>query len=182
MDQGGAIDPAGFTDTDGSLYVVYKIDGNSLSAGNNGPCGNADGKYPTPLLLQQVQADGVTKTGDPVQLLDRSKEDGPLIEAPSLVKSKEGVYVLFFSSNCFNGPLYDTSYATSQSLKGPYTKTGTPLLVSGQAGLMSPGGTTVGKLGDRIVFHADAKYSDPTVRQMYMSGIGISGTTVTLVS
>ena len=30
MSQGGAIDASGFTDVDGSRWVVYKIDGNSL--------------------------------------------------------------------------------------------------------------------------------------------------------
>lgn len=31
--QGGAIDPAGFVESDGSHYVVYKIDGNSIGHG-----------------------------------------------------------------------------------------------------------------------------------------------------
>ena len=154
LDQGGAIDPSGFSDSDGSLYVVYKIDGNSLSLGPNAPCGNADGKRATPLMLQQVNADGTTPNGKPVQILDRGKGDGPL---------------------------YDTSYATSSNLKGPYTKTKTPLLLTGSHGLMSPGGATVSRDGSTIVYHADKDYSNADVRRMYMNSVQISGTTVSLI-
>lgn len=80
---GGAIDPAGFKDSDGSLYVVYKVDGGHLGGG--GPCGNGDESHGTPIMLQKLNSDGVTPTGNPVQILDRDANDGPLIEAPSLV-------------------------------------------------------------------------------------------------
>lgn len=80
---GGAIDPAGFQDSDGTRYVVYKVDGNNLGGG--GSCGNGDDSHSTPLMLQALESDGVTPNGDPVQILDRSDADGPLIEAPDLV-------------------------------------------------------------------------------------------------
>jgi hypothetical protein len=51
---GGAIDPSGFYDiASNTRWVVYKVDGNSLGGGG-GPCGNANGKHPTPIMLQQV--------------------------------------------------------------------------------------------------------------------------------
>ncbi len=180
LDQGGAIDSAGYVDDDGNVYVVYKIDGNSLGGG--GACGNGDGSHATPIMLQQVSAsDGITHIGSPTQILDRGPYDGPLIEAPSLVKSN-GVYVLFFSSNCYNGPSYDTSYATATNIAGPYTKSSAPLLVTGGDGgrLNSPGGTTVSKDGTKILFHADQNPSDANVRQMWTGNIQISGTTVTI--
>jgi len=62
---------------------VYKVDGSSLGGG--GPCGNANGEYSTPIMLQEMEADGVTPTGNPVQILDRGPYDGPLIEAPALI-------------------------------------------------------------------------------------------------
>jgi len=176
LDQGGAIDPAGFSNADGSLYVVYKIDGNSLGGG--GACGNGDGSHSTPIILQAVNADGVTPNGTPIQILDRDAADGPLIEAPSLVLSS-GTYVLFFSSNCYNGPYYDTSYATASAVGGPYAKAGAPLLVSGGA-LNSPGGTSVGSTGQQIVFHSDSAPGDSTIRQMWTAGITISGTTASV--
>ena len=177
--QGGAIDPAGFQDSDGSLYVVYKIDGNSLGGG--GTCGNGNGEYSTPIMLQTLESDGVTPSGDPVQILDRDAADGPLIEAPDLILH-EGTYFLFFSSNCFNGPDYDTSYATASSITGPYTKASSPLLVSGgdNGALNSPGGATVGPDGTQMVFHSDSESGNSAVRQMWTAGIAISGGTVSI--
>ncbi|KAL2042853.1 hypothetical protein N7G274_004613 [Stereocaulon virgatum] len=177
--QGGAIDPAGFQDSDGTLYVVYKIDGNSLGGG--GTCGNGNGQYSTPIMLQKLEADGVTPNGDPIQVLDRGDADGPLIEAPDLILV-DGTYFLFFSSNCFNGPYYDTSYATASSVTGPYTKSPSPLLVTGgdNGALYSPGGATASPDGKHMVFHADSQSSDASVRQMWTAGITISGTTVSI--
>lgn len=180
LDEGGAIDPAGFVDTDGKVYVVYKIDGNSLGGG--GPCGNQDGSHHTTIMLQEVSAkDGFTLIGNPTVLIDRSNTDGPLVEAPSLVRSSGGVYVLFFSSNCYRTQFYDTSYATAKSVRGPYVKSSKALLTTGLEGLLSPGGTDVLADGSRIVFHADAKPADATVRYMYTKEINIQGTGVSLL-
>lgn len=78
LSAGGAIDPAGFTDTDGTHYVVYKVDGNSV--GNGGSCGNTEAPIvPTPLMLLELKDDGITPVGNPTQLLDRGSADGPLI-------------------------------------------------------------------------------------------------------
>lgn len=177
--QGGAIDAAGFADSDGALYVVYKVDGNSLGGG--GICGNGDESHPTPIMLQAVAADGVTPSGAPTQILDRDAADGPLVEAPDLILV-DGTYYLFFSSNCFNGPDYDTSYATAGAVGGPYTKAASPLLVSGGDGgaLNSPGGATAGPDGTQMVFHSDSVADDASVRQMWTAGITVSGGVVSI--
>ena len=132
-------------------------------------------------MLQQVSADdGITLIGDPQQILDRGEYDGPLVEAPSLLRTSDGVYVLFFSSNCFNGYLYDTSYATSANLHGPYEKSSAPLLVTGDEGnkLQSPGGLDVGPAGIHVVFHSDKQPGDARVRQMWTGQLSINGTNV----
>lgn len=159
--EGGAIDPDGFFDKDSNKrYVVYKVDGNGMGHGGN--CGNwplnGEPVIPTPIMLQEVDVkDGITKIGSPVQILDRDEHDGPLIEAPSLYKAN-GVYFLFFSSNCFAGPLYDTSYATSRLISGPYVKTGRPLFVTGDGPhLMAPGGPDISADGETLVFHGSMK-------------------------
>jgi beta-xylosidase len=151
LQQGGAIDPDGFYD-DGSFYVVYKIDGNSL---------DGDGTlHSTPIMLQALDSDAATPYGSPIQILDRSDADGPLVEAPSLVKRGD-TYYLFFSSNMYDTPLYDVSYATASNITGPYTKAqapNAPLLVSGDSSnvgpLSGPGGSDFSVDGTRIVFHA----------------------------
>ena len=104
--------------------------------------------------MQEVDAkDGVTLIGDPVQLLNREAIDGPLIEAPSLHRSAEGIYFLFFSSNCFTTPRYDVSYATATDIRGPYTRSSRPLLITSDADLVGPGGMDIIRGGDFIVFH-----------------------------
>ena len=143
ISDGGAIDPAGFQDpTTGLQYVLYKIDGNSLdphpqSATCGGP--DSDGNYhPTPIMLQRVSKDdGVTTIGPAVQLLDRGPYDGPLIEAPSMFY-KDGIYYLFFSSNCYSTDYYDISYATATNINGPYTKSSMALMTTGD-GKRCPG-------------------------------------------
>jgi len=178
--RGGAIDPDGFVDPATWLrYVLYKVDGNNLGSGP--ACHNTEGTiYPTPIMLQQVQDDGVTPVGDSVQLLDRSASDGPLIEAPTMFRSDEGYYFLFFSSNCFSTTLYDLSYAIAQNINGPYTKTSLPFLVTGDYNLTAPGSGDVNKQGTKLVFHGDVGNTDGSVRGMYAAEITAKGTNITL--
>ncbi|PWY90898.1 Arabinanase/levansucrase/invertase [Aspergillus heteromorphus CBS 117.55] len=168
-DQGGAIDPSPFRDIDGKFYVVYKVDGNSIGHGGN--CNNGKKPIvPTPIMLQELENDGVTPTGDPVQILTNEKVDGPLVEAPNIIRSDEGVYYLFFSSHCFTSSKYNVKYAYSTSLRGPYTRAERALFQSGDFGLKSPGGATVSPNGTQMVFHANCgKY-----RCMYAAAINIS--------
>ncbi|KAF1990659.1 glycoside hydrolase family 43 protein [Aulographum hederae CBS 113979] len=137
-ERGGAIDPAGFRDSNGQRFVAYKIDGNAIGTG--GTCGNEEGqKQPTPLLLQAVGSDGITPQGQPTTILDRDDSDGPLIEAPNLVRNPHGQYVLYYSSDCYLNPGYDVKYATADRVSGPYHKQGV-VLKSGDFGLTAPGG------------------------------------------
>ena len=179
LTQGGAIDPDGFRDVDGSRYIVYKVDGNSLN-----PITKTTN--PTPLMLQQVnEDDGYTLVGSPTQLLDRGPQDGPLIEAPSLMRAadltgKIPVYVLFYSSNVFTTKHYDVAYATSTNgIKGPFTKSIQPLLSTGDNNgtLFGPGGMDVGVGGQKVVFHSGYD-GGSIVRQLWTGEIAVNGTTV----
>jgi beta-xylosidase len=150
---GGAIDAAGFKDADGTRYVVYKVDGNSVGSG--GVCNNSNPpQRATPIMLVPVQADGITPTGPPVQILDRDSRDGPLVEAPNLVRTPDGQYALFFSSNCYTTSGYDVTWAVAPSIMGPYTKAG-PMFVTGTNGLSAPGGASISADGAHMVFHAN---------------------------
>ncbi|CAD0097084.1 unnamed protein product [Aureobasidium mustum] len=152
LDQGGAIDSDNFMDVDGTQYVVYKVDGNSI--GHGGSCGNTVAPIVnTPIMLQKLAGDGVTPVGSPVKLLDRGDLDGPLIEAPSLMRTSNGKYVLFFSSNCFASSNYDVTYAFADNINGPYVKLG-PIMVTGTDNLYSPGGQSVAADGKHMMFHA----------------------------
>lgn len=75
--RGGSIDASGFYDQNTQKrFVTYKIDQNSLGSGGN--CGNGIAPFvSTPILLQEVAADGVTPVGGATQILDRTDADGP---------------------------------------------------------------------------------------------------------
>ncbi|KAL9594477.1 MAG: hypothetical protein Q9179_005376, partial [Wetmoreana sp. 5 TL-2023] len=174
---GGSIDPAGFKDKDGQNYVVYKVDGNSK--GNGGVCNNS--KPPiksTPIKLQKLRSNLITPDGDPKTILDRDDNDGPLVEAPS-INYKNGLYYLFFSSNCYSTPQYDVSFATAQNVWGPYTKAhapDAPLLVTSKE-LSAPGGADVSIEGTYMAFHGNI---GNRARGMYVATIKEVGGKVTV--
>ncbi|KAF5021647.1 hypothetical protein F66182_6305 [Fusarium sp. NRRL 66182] len=160
-DEGGAIDPAGFLDSStGYRYVVYKVDGNSL--GNDSP---------TPIRLQRVAEDGSTPIGKPLTILDRiASEDGPLVEAPSLVRTASGQYLLFFSSHMYTDNEYDVKYALADKVEGPYIRGEKPFLKTPELGLNGPGGGTSSEDGEFMVFHA---WCEKKKRCMYAIGYGV---------
>ncbi|KAK3935770.1 glycosyl hydrolase [Diplogelasinospora grovesii] len=176
ISQGGAIDPSGYSDeATNTRWLVYKVDGNSIGHGGN--CNNGvEPIVPTPIMMQQLALDGFTKIGNPFEILDRGQYDGPLIEAPNLIRAADGTYVLFFSSNCYSTTLYDISYATSPTLTGPYTKSSAPLLVTGNYGLTAPGGATSIVGGGQLVFHANCAQG----RCMYETSFKVANDIVTI--
>ncbi|RYP61453.1 hypothetical protein DL770_009777 [Monosporascus sp. CRB-9-2] len=117
---GGAIDTSGFRDGDWR-YVVYKVDGNGLGSGgaygNEGPP-----THPTPNMLQELEAaDGATPLGAPALILDNDDSfDGPLVEGPSLLRIRAGLYVLFFSSGCFRDAGYRANHAAAADAWVPF--------------------------------------------------------------
>lgn len=131
-------------------------------------------------MLQAVEDDGVTPVGDPVTILDNAgvSDDG-LIEAPSLVKTWDGQYVLFFSSGCYSTQNYTLSYAfsTSGNVTGPYQRGDSPLLSTGDydgTNLTSPGGADVHWDARRMVFHVQDTSQEPDlVREMWIAQIEV---------
>lgn len=158
----GAIDADGFKDENGNRFVVYKIDGNSI--GHGGSCNNGFSPLKdTPIMLQAVTGDGKTKIGPPIKILDRTAEDGPLVEAPSLA-FLNGRYFLFYSSQCWSSKIYNIKVAVAESVEGPYGRIGT-LLSTGRLDLISPGGADLA--GSVMVYHA----GNPGYRFMYTATI-----------
>ena len=180
---GGAIDAAAFTDHDNTPYLLYKIDGNNV--GHGGECGNmARPRQPTPIMLQKLQPDGLAAQGTPQTLLDRTASDGPLVEAPDLVRSPEGIYFLFFSSGCTRAPSYDLKYATASNISGPYTRADSPLLQTGDWELHAPGSAGLfadGEGGWDVVFHARVAAEQGRVRAMFSGKVKFEGTKVVWV-
>lgn len=178
---GGAIDPSPFRDVDGKLYVTYKADGNSV--GHGGYCGNSlPPLVSVPIMLQEMESNGITKIGKPEIILDIIPSDGPLVEAPNIIRREDGTYFLFYSSHCYTSLWYDVKYAYASSIRGPYTRAAQPLFETGDFDLQSPGGATVCLDGTKMVFHADCdmksriagpRDSEHSWRCMYAAAINI---------
>jgi beta-xylosidase len=150
---GGSIDPDAFRDTDGSLILYFKNDGNAV------------GK-PASLWAQKLSPDGLSVTGDPVELLrsNRKNWEQDVVEAPSMTRI-DNQYVLFFSGGYYGWPKeerlspYAIGYATCTSATGPCNAAKDPILYSfsGALGCLSgPGHQAIFEVGARrfIAFHA----------------------------
>ncbi len=163
-DRGGAIDAAAYTADDGTRYVAYKIDGNSV------------GK-PSPIMLQRMSANGVEPRGEPTELTRRSEPyEKHYVEAPALVKHGDS-FVLLYSSGYYNTRNYDTGFAWSQSLDGTYRKPSHELMTtaSTSGNIIGPGHPDVlMRQGiDYIFFHGilnpNRGEDEPLKRGMYVS-------------
>ncbi|MFL6720259.1 MAG: glycoside hydrolase family 43 protein [Sphingomonas sp.] len=152
---GGSIDPDAFKDGDGKLYLYFKNDGNRVH-------------QRTSLWGQPLSPDGLSVTGEPVELLkDNQAWEDRVVEAPTMVRLPAG-YELFFSGGFFGwnpeeGGLspYAMGYAGCAGPLGPCTPAPeNPLLHSFRerdAGCLSgPGHQSIFSVGDRalISFHA----------------------------
>jgi arabinan endo-1,5-alpha-L-arabinosidase len=156
--EGGDIDPSSFTDASGQRYLLYKNDGNAVG-------------QPAYIWLQPVAADGVTFTGGRTALLrDDRPEEARVVEAPVLVK-RASHYVLFYSANVYSSRNYQTSYATSGSITGPYTKAYRSLITTDSVNgtVEGPGGADV--VGNKIFFHGWLN-GGRSARGVYVADLG----------
>ncbi|GAB7351351.1 hypothetical protein MBLNU459_g2035t1 [Dothideomycetes sp. NU459] len=183
VDKGGAIDPAPYIDTDGSIYVAWKVDGNNI--GHGGSCGNTvPPLVPTPIMLQKMKEDGTTADGEAIQILDRDDSDGPLVEAPAFARTDDGRYFLFFSSGCTRNPSYDVKYAYADNITGPYTRAQYPLLKTGDWGLLAPGSVDIARTDNgtyEMAFHARVFTTFGRVRAMFTTRIEFDGGLVNMI-
>ncbi|MGB3444173.1 MAG: family 43 glycosylhydrolase [Actinophytocola sp.] len=157
--EGGDIDPSSFVEGNGARYLLYKNDGNAIG-------------QPTIIWLQPTAADGVTFTGNRVELLRNNRpEDEGVIEAPVLVH-RPSQYVLFYSAGVYTTGNYHTSYAVAGSLTGQYTRAYRPLLTTAtlDGAVNGPGGADI--VGDRIFFHGHLSGGG---RGMYTAPVGWPG-------
>jgi beta-xylosidase len=142
-DQGGSIDPSPFRDEDGSLYLLWKNDGNC--------CG-----MDTSIYAQPLSADGLSLEGEPARLVQQDGGwEADVIEAPTLFRH-EGRYFLFFSANAFDGDLYAVGYATCETPLGPCEDAPeNPILKSG-CGASGPGHQAIVRVDGEtwLLYHA----------------------------
>jgi beta-xylosidase len=107
---GGSIDPAVFTDSSGTTYLLWKSDDNAVGR-------------KTSLWSRPLAADGLgfVRSSVPVRLLTQSAEwQAPAIEGPSMVRSGD-TYYLFYGAGGWDSSASAIGYATCQSPLGPCT-------------------------------------------------------------
>ena len=158
--EGGSIDPDPFRDSDGSLWLYWKNDGNC--------CGR-----PVHLYGRRLSADGLSFTGERHTLLTNTEPwQGNLVEAPEMVRHGAD-HVLLYSANTFDSERYAVGYATCRSAVGPCTDAVEPILRS-NAAAAGPGHCFV--VTDRsgqtwLLYHAwrpDAVGSTDPGRQLWL--------------
>jgi beta-xylosidase len=148
----GVIDATEFEDEDGSKWLFYKIDGNSVG-------------QPTPIFARRLADDGLSfaagSTATQVLVNDTGTWEGGVVEAPWVIK-RNGTYYLFYSGNVYDYR-YRTGVARSATLTGPYEKHGSPIL-SNNGRWVGPGHGSVVVAGtkDYFVYHAWTNAGDGT--------------------
>jgi beta-xylosidase len=104
--EAGSIDPSPFRDADGSLYLVWKNDGNSAG-------------LPTHIWAQRLTSDGLHLVGRRVTLVtDAQPWEASIVEGPALWRHDGRIY-LFFSGNGYATSGYAVGYATCKGPLGP---------------------------------------------------------------
>lgn len=105
-DQGGSIDANPFRDEDGTLYLLWKNDGNCCMMA-------------TYLYAQQLSEDGTALVDEAVQLVRNDEPwEGSIVEAPTLWRHDDQYY-LFYSGNLYAGVDYAIGYAVCETPLGP---------------------------------------------------------------
>ncbi len=142
--EGGSIDPSPFRDDDGTLYLLWKNDGNC--------CGLA-----TWIYVQRLSPDGSRLTGRRVRLLKQDEGwEASVVEAPTLWREGERLY-LFFSANAFDSDLYAVGYATCDGPLGPCEDAPENPILKSACNASGPGHQTLVRDGDGdtwILYHA----------------------------
>ncbi|MFF5228783.1 glycoside hydrolase family 43 protein [Dactylosporangium sp. NPDC000521] len=142
-DLGGSIDASPFRDSDGSLYLLWKNDGNAVG-------------QDTWLWSQRLSEDGLRLVGEPVRLLRQTEPwEGHVVEGPFLWRHEDRLY-LFYAANAYDKADYAEGYALCDTPLGPCRKPGgDPVLKSG-GGASGPGHASMVEFKGRtwLLYHA----------------------------
>jgi len=114
---GGSIDPSPLVDSDGSLWLLWKSDGNCCD-------------QQTVVYSQSLSVDGLSVAGEPIELIRNDLWwERDVVEAPSMAYGG-GVYHLLYSANRWDTDNYAVGHATCETVTGPCVKDPTPWLGS----------------------------------------------------
>jgi beta-xylosidase len=116
-EEGGSMDASPFRDRDGSLYLLWKNDGNAIGVHAH-------------IYAQRLRADGLGLTGTAVRLLtNHAPWQAAVVEAPQMYRRGD-VYYLFYSGNNYGTDRAAIGYALCSGPMGPCTDSARPILAS----------------------------------------------------
>ncbi|SBT48190.1 glycoside hydrolase family 43 protein [Micromonospora auratinigra] len=140
---GGSIDASPYRDSDGSLWLLWKNDGNAIGVD-------------TWLFSQRLSPDGLRLSGPVTKLLKQTEPwEGTLVEGPFLHRH-DGKLYLFFAANAYDRAEYAEGYAVCESPTGPCVKAPeNPILKSNRAA-SGPGHASLVEKDGRtwLLYHA----------------------------
>ncbi|HEY0699810.1 MAG TPA: glycoside hydrolase family 43 protein [Micromonospora sp.] len=140
---GGSIDASPFRDTDGTLWLLWKNDGNAIGED-------------TWLFSQRLSPDGLRLVGEPTKLLKQTEPwEGALIEGPFFWR-RDGKLFLFFAANAYDKASYAEGYAVCESPTGPCVKAAeNPILKTNEVA-SGPGHASMVEVDGRtwLLYHA----------------------------
>ncbi|NES30599.1 family 43 glycosylhydrolase [Micromonospora terminaliae] len=140
---GGSIDASPYRDTDGSLWLLWKNDGNAIGVD-------------TWLWSQRLSPDGLRLVGTPTKLLKQTEPwEGTLIEGPFFHRH-DGKLLLFFAANAYDRDTYAEGYAVCESPTGPCVKAAENPLLKSNAVASGPGHASMVEKDGRtwLLYHA----------------------------
>jgi beta-xylosidase len=139
----GAIDAHQFRASNGTRYILWKVDGNAVGSS-------------TPIKIAELAPDGLSVVGAPTTILTNTLGwEGALVEGPWMIEH-DGHYYLFYSANGYASPSYAVGVARASSPLGPFAKAPSPIVTS-KGAWAGPGHGSVllGPSGEFVhVYHA----------------------------
>lgn len=164
LEEGGSIDPEPFVDRDGTLYLLWKNDGNC--------CG-----LPIFIYAQRLSEDGLRLIGEPVRLIAYDQEwETPLIENPSMVVH-DGKYYLIYSGNWWESRNYAVGYAVCETPLGPCVKPQNEPVLASAGRHVGPGGASFFRDASNNLWVAYHAWREPYVgypagmRRLYLARV-----------
>ena len=157
-DEGGSIDASPFRDPDGSLWLLWKNDGNAVG-------------LPSYIYLQRLTDDGLELQGEPQRIIGMDQPyEKYTIEGASVIVH-QGAYYCFYSTGEYWNDSYGVCWATAPKVTGPWTKQGNGPILSGNEVASGPGHGMPIKVGPHwwYVYHAWEPDGEPSGRLVWLS-------------
>ncbi len=163
-EEGGCIDASPFRDDEGTLWLLWKNDGNAADQDSF-------------LFAQRLTEDGLSLQGERTQVLERDQDwEIYTIEGPAII-AHEGRYYLFYSAGEYWNETYGVGVAVADAVEGPWVKLSDQPVLSVNDVAAGPGHGMPVRAEDGIwyVYHAwhpDHIGEDPG-RQIWLSPVTV---------